>query len=247
MRVSAEAGLVRAMKLAVHPDLLAKNEPIFQKPLIPRPALPGQALPVVGKVALSGISENNRRLMNKNFGGRALDMGVAGDISFEKKFMTFSDGKMTTLSELGDLDQLRTKGVDVRVDANTSYHVKLVPNAFNPVRGSTLNMALIKGSGQSHKINTGDLLDAVRARSFVFKAAKQELWMFYGTDALSDGSGFANTRSFLFIKEAGLSSKAWPLAESKLAVDVPSLVDLGDIHLSLTRTSGGELIIRENR
>ena len=62
---------------------------------------------------------------------------------------------------------------------------------------------------------------------------------------LPDGSGYADTRSFLFIKEDGLSSKAWPLAESALAPDVPAVVDLDGLRLNLTRTANGELIIRE--
>ncbi len=249
LRVSADAALTRALPLAVHPALLAPRVPIFQAPLRPRPIRPVQGNePVVGKVTLAGIIEKNRHLMNKVFGTRALDLGVAGDASFAKKFLTFSDAKTTTLADLGDLDNLRGPGIDAPIDANTVYHVKLQPNAFNPVRGSTLKMTPLKGtSGPSHPINTGDILDALRAKSFVFKAFNQELWMFYGTDALSDGSGFAGTRSFLFIKENGLSSKAWPLAETKLAVNVPAIVDLDDIHLSLTRTSAGELIIRESR
>ena len=249
LRVSADSALLQAVPLAVHPDLLRKKEPIFQKPLRPRFANPVQGVePIVAKVALSGIIEANRRMLKKTFGKRPLDLGVAGNATFEKKFLTFSDAKTTTLADLGELDQLRGPGVDARIDATTVYHVKLEPNLFNPVRGSTLKMTPTKGtSGPSNPINTGDLLDAIRARSFVFKASNQELWLFYGTDALSDGSGFADTRSFLFIKEAGLSSKVWPLAESGLTVNVPAVVSLGDIKLNLTRTSNGELIIRESR
>ena len=79
----------------------------------------------------------------------------------------------------------------------------------------------------------------------MFKAHGTELWMLYGADAKPDASGFADTNSFLFIKEDGTSSKAWPLAESKLPVDAAVAVDLGGIKLTMTRTAAGEIVIRE--
>jgi hypothetical protein len=42
----------------------------------------------------------------------------------------------------------------------------------------------------------------------------------------------------------GLSSKAWPLAESSLKTDVPAVVDLGGAKISVTRAATGELVVR---
>ena len=101
--------------------------------------------------------------------------------------------------------------------------------------------------GPGHDVKTGVMLDAVKARGSVFKASGKEYWLHYGTDVKDDGSGFADTRSFLFIHEDGMSSKAWPLAESALTPDAAAVVDLGGTKLRLTRTSGGELLIAEAR
>ena len=201
---------------------------------------------VVAKIALSGLLEANRHIMTLTFGSRVLDFGVSSDAAFSKSYMTFTDAKTTALAPLGDMDQLRGPGVDARIDANTVYKVKFIANIFDPMRGSTLKMTPINGTvGPTHSPKTGKVLDAIRAHASVFKASGRELWLFYGADVLPDGSGYADTRSFLFIKEDGLSSKAWPLAESALAPDVPAVVDLDGLRLNLTRTANGELIIRE--
>ena len=95
-------------------------------------------------------------------------------------------------------------------------------------------------------IKTGALIDAIRARSFVFRVRGQEFWMLYAADARPDAAGFADTRSLLFVREDGLSSKAWPLAEASLPIDSSATVDLDGLKLHLTRTAVGELIIRES-
>jgi hypothetical protein len=94
-------------------------------------------------------------------------------------------------------------------------------------------------------MKTGVLLDAVRAKSALVTINGDEYWIFYGRDALSDGSGFASTRSFLITHEAGLSTKAWPLSESALPLDKASEVDLGGVKAVFTRTSGGELVVTD--
>ena len=73
----------------------------------------------------------------------------------------------------------------------------------------------------------------------------EEYWIFYGRDALTDGSGFASTHGFLITHEAGMSTKAWPLAESALPLDTrPALVSLGDERVAVTLASSGELVVR---
>jgi hypothetical protein len=247
LRASADAALIQALPMARHPDLSKPQEPVLQPPLSPRKLrrLEGPGA-VVARVSLAAVLEQSRHILARTYGARALDLGIASDAAFSSYFLTFTDAKTTTLAALGDLNRLRGAGVDARIDAATWYNFKAAINIFSPVRGSTLKMTPVKGTrGPQNDIKTGALLDAIRARSTVFKARGQELWMFYGADAKPDASGFADTRSFLFIKEDGLSSKAWPLAESKLAVDSAASVDLGGLKLTLTRTAAGELVIRE--
>ncbi len=247
LRFSADAALLQAMPQAVHPDLLQAREPVMQKPLNPLPMHPSRVRgPVVGKAILSALMSANRHFTTRQFGARTLDLGIASDAAFSNKYFTFTDAKATTLAPLGDINRLRGAGIDARIDAKTVYNFKVIVNIFSPVRGSTLKMTPVQGtSGPTHEMKTGALLDATRAKAFVFKAKGVELWLSYDADVLPDGSGFANTHSFLFTKEDGLSTKAWPLAEAKLPLDTSASVDLGGIILNLTRTAAGELIIRE--
>lgn len=244
LRASADAALLKALPRAVHPALAEPHEAILQKPLDP---LPSEDLgAIVARVSLASIIESNRHILTRTFGARSLDLGVASDAAFSSYFLTFTDAKTTTLAALGDLDRLRGAGVDARIDANTVYNFKVLANMSSPVRGSTLKMTPVQGTrGPQNDVKTGIVLDAIRARAFVFKARGQELWMFYGADAKPDASGYADTHSLLFIKEEGLSSKAWPVAEAKLPVNLSVTVDLDGLKINLTRTAAGELIISE--
>ncbi|MBI4059823.1 MAG: hypothetical protein HY403_00175 [Elusimicrobia bacterium] len=245
LRRRAEGALSRALPSAVHPDLQKPMNPILRAPLDPRNPVetPGG---VVARASLPAIIERNRYILKRTFGSRLLDLGVASDAAFSSYFLTFSDAKTTTLAPLGDLNRLRGAGVDARIDANTVYNFRVQVNIFNPVRGSTLKMTPVQGTrGPQNDVKTGPVLDAIQARALVFKARGRELWLFYGTDAKPDASGFADTRSFLFIMEEGLSSKVWPLAEAKLPLGSNAVVDLDGLELNLTRTAGDELIIRE--
>ena len=247
LRASAELGLIQAVPMAVHPSLQEPREPVLQAPLVPLP-MRGNARSgaVVGKAILGSLHAQNRRVLNRQFGARPLDLGVGTDAGFKNYYFAFSDAKTTTLAAIGDVNRLRNEGVDARIDAKTVYNFKVSINIFSPVRGSTLKITPVQGTvGPKHEMKTGVLLDAIRAKSFVFKAKGNEYWLLYDNDVLPGGSGYAETRSFLFIREDGLSSKAWPLAESALGVDTAGTVDLNGVKLTLTRTSAGELIIRE--
>ncbi|MBI2387262.1 MAG: hypothetical protein HYV14_14815 [Elusimicrobia bacterium] len=247
LRFSADTALIQAFPEAINPDLQEPLEPVLQQPLQPMLLAPSRAPgAVVGAVTLSKLKSANRRVVARQFGARTLDLGIASDASFANKHFTFSDAKATSLAPLGDMNRLRGEGINARVDAKTVYNFKVIVNIFSPVRGSTLKMTPVQGTaGPAHDMKTGALLDAIKAKSFVFKAKGVELLLSYDADVLPDGSGFANTNSFLFTKEDGLSSKAWPLNESKLPLDTPAAVDLGGLKLTLTRTSAGELVIRE--
>ena len=247
LRFSADAALLEALPRAAHPDLQQPQEPVLQTALDPKPMSPFEAPgAVVGKAVLSALMSANRHITPRLFGARTLDLGIASDAAFSNKFFTFTDANGTSLAALGDINRLRGAGIDARIDARTVYNFKVIVNIFSPVRGSTLKMTPVQGTtGPTHEMKTGALLDATRAKAFVFKTKGVELWLSYDADVLPDGSGFAGTHSFLFTKEDGLSSKAWPLAESKLPLDTSAAVDLGGLKLTLTRTSAGELIIRE--
>lgn len=247
LRFSSDAALRQALPQAVHPDLAQAQEPIFQEALNPRFPRYAEAFgAVIARVPLASILEKNRHILTRTFGVRSLDFGVASDTTFKQRFFTFTDPKTTTLAPVGDANRLRGPGVDARIDASTMYNFKIEVNIFSPARGSTLKMTPVQDTrGPKHEMKTGVLIDAIHARSFVFHSRGQELWLLYDADAKPDASGFEDTRSFLFIKEDGISSKAWPLAEAKLPLDSSATVDLGDITLNLTRTAAGELIIRE--
>lgn len=247
MRFAADSALISALPGAIHPDLQEPLEPVLQKELSPVLMQPSRAKgPVVGKVVLSTLKSANRHVTARVFGSRNLDLGIVSDAAFSNKYFAFTDAKGTALAPLGDMNRLRGEGINARIDAKTVYNFKVVVNIFSPVRGSTLKMTPTQGtSGPSHEMKTGALLDAIKAKSFVFKAKGQELLLSYDADVLPDGSGFANTNSFLFTKEDGLSSKAWPLNESKLPLDTAGVVDLDGIKLTLTRTAAGTLLIQE--
>lgn len=204
---------------------------------------------VLGRVKLSAQLDRNLFLMKETLGARLLDVGVAIDPGAKARFLTFTDGAGTTLGRIGSLGDLRGRGVDIRIDARTVYNFRVqVGSIFDdPVHKSILYVTPVEGtSGPSDRMTTGRLLDAMRAKSALVDIDGEEYEIFYGRDARSDGSGFASTRSFLFTHEAGLSTKAWPLSESALPLDVPTAVTLGDVEVQMTRTSGGELLIGSN-
>ncbi len=247
LRFAADSALIQALPQARHPDLQKPQEPVLQPSLEPKAMHPNAAKgPEVARATLAAIDKNARHLLTKTFGARVLDLGVASDPAFKSYYLVFTDAKTSVLAALGDLNRLRGEGVDARIDANTVYNFKVSINIFSPVRGSTLKMTPVQGTrGPQNDVKTGVVLDAIRAKSVVFKARGTEYWMLYGAAAKPDASGFADTNSFLFIHEDGTSSKAWPLAESKLPLDTAVAVDLGGNTVNLTRTAGGEIVVRE--
>ncbi|MDX6769507.1 MAG: hypothetical protein SF051_08250 [Elusimicrobiota bacterium] len=248
-RASGAAAFRAAPAAFVAPEPVPA-EPVLQPALVPSPFAPRAGrVRVAGRVALAAQLDKQRALIARQLGARPWDVGVASDAGLRAYYLTFTPASQpgpVTLAPLGDLNRLRGDGVNARVDSATVYNFKVSANIFSPTRGSTLHMRPVAGvSGPSHQTKTGVVLDAVKARAFVFRAGGKEFWLHYGTDVKADGTGFADTRSFLIIHENGLSSKAWPLAESALAPDAAATVDLGGTRVVLTRTSGGELVVAE--
>lgn len=247
LRAGAADGFAAA-PLLVRPALqaaAANPEPVLQPALKPFPFRSAAALGApLARLNLAAQLDRNLHVTNYKFGARPLDLGVATDAGFKKFFFAFTDRAGTTLGPIGDLNQLRGNGVDIRIDAATAYNFKVSISIFSPVRGSTLHMTPTAGtSGPEQSVKTGAVLDAVRARAVLMTLGGEEYWIFYGRDALPQGGGFAPTKSFLFVHMNGLSSKAWPLAEAALTPDAPAVVDLGGAKIAVTRTSGGELAV----
>jgi hypothetical protein len=200
---------------------------------------------VVASVRLAGQLDRHRDLLTRQLGPTTWNISVAGDPAFKTWFLTFSNGSRLVIAPLGDLNRLRGDGIDVTVEPGVVYNFHVSINIFNPVRGSTLEIHAANGtSGPDHDINTGDLLDAIKAKSFVFNADGNEYWMLYGTDVDPATNTLGKTRSFAFIHEAGMSTKAWPMAESSLPEASPVGVTFGDKRLVLLRTADGALQIQ---
>jgi len=217
----------------------------LQPPLRPLPAAPALGA-VLARVNLAAQLDRNLHVANERFGARSLDMGLATDAGFKSYYFSFTDAATSALAAIGNPKQLIGDGVDARIDAQTVYHFHVSIDIFNPVRGSTLEMTPTQGTdGPSASMNTGDLLDAVRARAAIFNAGGAEYWLFFGRDVLPDGSGFAATRSLLFVHEDGTSTKAWPLAESALKPGAAVSVDLGGTAVALTLGSDGTLVVSQ--
>jgi len=219
------------------------KEPVFLRPEL-FPAAPKDMGPQVGSFVLSERLDVQRSMMTRQLGARTWDIGIAGDPSFKILFFTFRQGDRLLISRINNIQDLRGKGVDVSLDASTAYNFKVTINIFSPVRGSTLHITPINGtSGPSHKMSTGDLLDAWKAKSYVFNAGGEEYWALYGTDIDPNTNQLAGTRSFAFFHEAGMSSKFWSLGESALTTGQPYSLALGDAKVYLSKSADGRLQI----
>lgn len=245
-------GAFRAAAALFTPAAPRRRAPVLQEPLQPRPfssrARRGKEL---ARVALAAQLDRQRALFARQLGDKAWDIGGAADASMKTYYITFTPAGAPApvmLAPLGDLERLRGAGVDARVDEKTVYNFKVKANILNPARGSTLQIRPAQGTrGPGHDLKTGAVLDIVEARAAVFSSGGKEFWLLYGTDVKADGGGFADTRSFLIIHEDGLSSTAWPLAETSLPLDSTGVVDLDGVNLALTRTSAGQLVVAEAR
>ncbi|MBI3551167.1 MAG: hypothetical protein HY077_01510 [Elusimicrobia bacterium] len=212
----------------------------------PRPAPRAQKQgSVVGSVSLPALLDHHRDLLKgKTLGRKPYDISVAGDPGFKTYFLTFRQASSLLIAPLGDLNRLRGEGIDITIEPGVVYHFHVSINIFNPVRGSTMEIHPSRGtSGPQHDIKTGTVLDLVKDKSYVFSADDNEYWVLHGTDVDPKTNKLTDTRSLLFIHEAGMSTKAWPVAESSLPAGQPVNVTFGDAQLTLTRSAGGQLTI----
>ncbi|MBI4346879.1 MAG: hypothetical protein HY553_08490 [Elusimicrobia bacterium] len=216
---------------------------LFETPRL-YPFQPGRVNPLIGSFKLAERLDIHRALFNKQLGALAWDISMASDSEFKVQYLTLTRPQTLLIKRIDDLNRLRGEGVVVSIDGQTHYRAKVSISIFNPVRGSTLNLDPVNGTrGPSHKIKTGEILDRVKANSYVFRANGKEFWLLYGTDVDPKTDRLAGTRSLLFVHEAGLDSKAWPVGESQLAPDAAVGVDLGGTKIAVTRGSDGILRI----
>lgn len=224
---------------------LTPNTPVENPIRRPRlEAFPQVSGPLLGVMPLPQHLDAHRDLLRLRLGASDWDVSVAADPKFSVQYLTFRQGDVLKLHRLKDLNELRGDGVVVRVDERTAYRFKVSINIFSPVRGSTLNITPEAGTqGPSHKMKTGAVLDAVKRESFVFKANGKEYWTLFGTDVDPATDRLSDTRSLLLINENGLSSKAWPVAETALPEGAPTAVTLEETKLVMTRGADGRLAI----
>ncbi|TPW19077.1 MAG: hypothetical protein FD126_3046 [Elusimicrobia bacterium] len=217
-------------------------EPVIRRPRLE--AFPQAAGPLLGVMPLPERLDSHRDLLPLRLGAADWDVSIAADSKFDAQYLTFRRGETLLLRRLKDLNELRGAGVVVKIDDKTTYRFKVSINIFSPVRGSTLNITPEPGTqGPKHAMKTGALLDAIKRESFVFKAEGKEYWALFGTDVDPATDALANTRSLLIINEAGMSSKAWPVAESALPEGTPTAVSLENTKLVMTRGADGRLSI----
>lgn len=201
----------------------------------------------VGRVNLANLLDRHRDLVNRQLGASKWDISVAGDAGFKNFFLTFQQRGKFIIRPLGDLNRLRDRdGVDIEIEPGLTYNFHATPKIWD-LRGSTVELYPAGNTqGPEHEVTLGEVLDAVKARSYVFKANGVEYWALHGTDVDPATNALAQTRSFLFFNWAGMSSKAWPIAESALPLGQPTAVKFGNSRVILTRTAGGELVVSTN-
>jgi hypothetical protein len=200
---------------------------------------------VVGTIDLKPLLDHHRDLLKgKTLGAKPYDISVAGDAGFKNYFLTFQQAGSLLIAPLGDLNRLRGEGVDIQIEPGVVYNFKVSINIFDPVRGSTLQAHAVRGTrGPNHDIKTGTVLDLVKEKSAIFNADGNEYWVLHGTDVDPATNKLVDSRSLLFIHEAGMSTKAWPVAESALPAGQPTTVSFGDNQYVLTRSADGRLTI----
>lgn len=212
-------------------------EPVLRRPRIE--AFPQTMGPLLGTMPLPERLDSHRDVLHLRLGASDWDVSIAADSKFDVQYFTFRQGDTLLLQRIKDLNELRGDGIVARLDERTAYRFKVSINIFSPVRGSTLNITPEPGTaGPKHSMKTGALLDAIKRESFVFKAEGKEYWTLYGTDVDPATDRLSDTRSLLFINEAGMSSKAWPVAETALPEGAPTAVSLENTKLVMVRADG---------
>lgn len=200
----------------------------------------------VGRLSLASQLDRHRDLLTRQLGTSNWNLSVAGDAGFKTFYITFQQGPKLIIKPLGDLNRLRSReGVDIEIEPGLVYNFHVRVGFPDVIRDSALEITPVSNERwRDHEILLGEVLDAVKARSYVFRSQGVEYWVLYGTDVDSATNALAESRSLLFFNYARMNSKGWPLAESSLPVGQATGVSFGDQKVVLERTAGGELVIR---
>lgn len=227
-------------------ELPAPAHPLLRdpslKPLEPA-RIPGSQ---AGRVFLPGLLDRHRDLLNRRLGALDWDISAAADAGVKTYFFTFARPGKLVIAPMGDIGRLQGEGINATVAPGVVYNFKISPNLFDPVRASKLKITPASGTaGPSHEVKTGVLVDALKARAYVFNAGR-ELWLVHGTDVDPATNTLAKTRSLMFIHMNGMDSKAWPLAEESLPPGKAVSADLDGTRLILIRGADGWLTIHKD-
>lgn len=200
--------------------------------------------PLLGAFSLAERLDAHRNLLTKQLGAVTYDVALANDTTFKVQYFSFRSRDRLFFKRIESWERVRNEGVTVELDPKTTYKIKIVANVFDPSRGSKFKMDPVAPTqGPTHNFTTGELLDRIRAKSFLFKVGKTEYQVLYGTDVDAATETVAATRHFLITLEAGMSTKGWPVPEQSLALDQPTRIGLDQTQVVLTRTSSGQLLI----
>ncbi|MBI5630386.1 MAG: hypothetical protein HY921_05830 [Elusimicrobia bacterium] len=219
--------------------------PVLEDPRLQFLGSSGEVGEIVARINLAAQLDKHRDLITKPLGASEWDISVAGDAAFKSYFATFQQGRKLVIAPIKELKALIGSGIDITIEPGLSYKFKVVINLFDPIRGSLLRMTPLDGTeGPYNQVKTGAILDALKAKSFVFSHEDIEYWTLYGTDVDPQTNQLAQTRSFLFMHQEGRQSKAWPIAEAQLPAGQPVAVSFGEARFILVRGASEELEIR---
>jgi hypothetical protein len=240
------APLVFANPAPANPPVLHFDEPVFLAPKLV-PVLAGDMGSQVGSFVLAQRLDTQRGMLTRQLGSQTWDIGVAGDSAFKVLYFTFRQPKRLLIVRINNIKDLIGNGVNVTLDSKTTYNFKVSIDyfSFDPVRDSTLHIDAVNGTaGQSYDdLSIGGLLDAWKAKSYVFNAGGNEFWTLYTTDVDPNTNQLAKTRSLVFVHYAGTSSKFYTMAEGALKAGQPYALSLGDTPINLVKTAAGLLQI----
>ena len=229
-------------KVPAIPQAGPVQEPLVVKPGYFRPLWGTRSAPLAS-FSLAEKLDAHRSLLPLQLGAGMWNVSFAADSAMQNGYFTFQR-KDALLIKLMDFDQLRGGGSTYKLDENTAYCFKAEISLLNPVYASELRMTPALGTqGARYGIKTGAILDALRKQAVGFQLGGKDYMVLYGTDVDPATGQLAKTRSLLFIHEAGLGSKTWPVPESKLQADQPLGVALGDARVALSKGSDGVLRI----
>lgn len=237
---------------AAGPSLPIGDQPSFwDKPWIFEPGLDPAPARTSGRelgwFRMSEQLDRHRDLIVRQLGARNWSTSLATDAQFKQFYLLLTQRDGLLLHPVRDFNELRGEGVVVPLDPATSYRFKVSVYIFDPVRGSTLHIKPANGSrGPSHQLSTGEVLDLLRSKSFVFNVSGNEYWLLYATDVDPQTGRFAQTRTLVFFHENGINSKAWHLGDDSLKPGVPMRMQLGDVPITLLRTPDGMLRLHES-